>query len=187
MPYQNIINYYLLEIPCNWCWCKGKDIFQPMTSKRPSGKEFRYVDIETIDNKNYIVREPKIIQTVNAPSRASRETLVGDVVFSMVRPYLMNIARITENLSDCIASTGFYVCRPTRTLDSKFCYYLMISTYIVNGLNQFMKGDNSPSINADDITEFYYSLPPLSEQQRIVEKIEQIFVQLDILEKSLEE
>ncbi|MBO7605467.1 MAG: hypothetical protein J6S61_03270, partial [Elusimicrobiaceae bacterium] len=63
---------------------------------------------------------------------------IGDVVFSMVRPYLKNIARISENLENCIASTGFFVCRPKEFIDSKYCYYLMISSYVVNGLNQFM-------------------------------------------------
>ena len=175
------------EIPMNWCWCKGKEIFSQMTSKKPEGEEFKYIDIESVDNKLQKIHHPKIMKTSNAPSRASRETRIGDVVFSMVRPYLKNIARISENLENCIASTGFFVCRPKEFIDSKYCYYLMISSYVVNGLNQFMKGDNSPSINSDDITDFLYPIPPIEEQKRIIDRIEQIFEQLDILEKSLGE
>lgn len=175
------------EIPENWCWCTGNEIFSPMTSKRPDGEEFKYIDIESVDNKMQKIHHPKILKTSKAPSRASRETKIGDIVFSMVRPYLKNIARISEDLGDCIASTGFFVCRPNKFLDSKYCYYLMISSYVVNGLNQFMKGDNSPSINSDDITDFIYPLPTIEEQKRIVERIEQIFEQLDILDKSLGE
>lgn len=184
---KDVENEILFEIPKNWCWCKGKSIFLPMTSRTPSGSEFKYIDIETVDNKLQKIHYPKILKTENAPSRASRETLVGDTIFSMVRPYLKNIALITEDLSDCIASTGFFICRPNKALDPKYLYYLMISNYVVNGLNQFIKGDNSPSINGDDITEFYFPLPPLPEQKRIVTKIEQVFEQLDMLEKSLGE
>lgn len=172
------------EIPKNWCWCKGNEIFSPMTSRRPKGEDFRYIDIESIDNKIQKIHHPKVLKMENAPSRASRETKIGDVVFSMVRPYLKNIARISEDLEDCIASTGFFVCRPKEFIDSKYCYYLMISSYVVNGLNQFMKGDNSPSINSDDITDFLYPLPTLSEQQRIVSAIEKAFEQIDIIEKN---
>ena len=172
------------EIPENWCWCNGKEIFSQMTSKKPEGEEFKYIDIESVDNKLQKIHHPKIMKTSNAPSRASRETRIGDVVFSMVRPYLKNIARISENLENCIASTGFFVCRPKEFIDSKYCYYLMISSYVVNGLNQFMKGDNSPSINSDDITDFLYPIPPLSEQQRIVSAIEKAFEQIDIIEKN---
>ena len=48
-----------------------------------------------------------------------------------------------------------------------------------------MKGDNSPSINNDNITTFLYPIPPLTEQCRIVSKIEQIFAQLDEIERSI--
>ena len=69
---------------------------------------------------------------------------------------------------------------------SNYCYYLMISDYVVNGLNQFMKGDNSPSINKGNIDDWFFPLPSLSEQQRIVQKIEELFTSLDDIQKALE-
>ena len=172
------------KLPQNWCWTKGKFIFSPMKSVRPTGEMFQYIDIDSIDNTRQAVKEIKVIKTSNAPSRASRYTQEGDVIFSMVRPYLRNIAKISIN--DCIASTGFYVCRPLDMLHSEYCYYLMISDYVVCGLNQFMKGDNSPSINKGDIDNWLFPLPPFSEQQRIVEKIEELFSVLDNIQNALE-
>ena len=87
---------------------------------------------------------------------------------------------------DCIASTGFYVCRAKECLDRYFCLYMMISDYVVDGLNDFMKGDNSPSINKSHIDSFVFPLPPLNEQKRIVAKIEEIFAILDGIKESLE-
>ena len=119
------------------------------------------------------------------PSRASRYTQKGDVVFSIVRPYLRNIAKVINN--NCIASTGFYVCSPiSEILNSEYCYYLMISDYVIDGLNQFMKGDNSPSISRNHIDEWLFPMPPLAEQQRIVQKIEELFSALNYIQKSLE-
>lgn len=172
------------KLPQNWCWTKGKFIFSPMKSVRPTGEMFQYIDIDSIDNTRQAVKEIKVIKTSNAPSRASRYTQEGDVIFSMVRPYLRNIAKISIN--DCIASTGFYVCRPLDMLHSEYCYYLMISDYVVCGLNQFIKGDNSPSINKGDIDNWLFPLPPFSEQQRIVEKIEELFSVLDNIQNALE-
>lgn len=172
------------KLPQNWCWTKGKFIFSPMKYVRPTGEMFQYIDIDSIDNTRQAVKEIKVIKTSNAPSRASRYTQEGDVIFSMVRPYLRNIAKISIN--DCIASTGFYVCRPLDMLHSEYCYYLMISDYVVCGLNQFMKGDNSPSINKGDIDNWLFPLPPFSEQQRIVEKIEKLFSVLDDIQSALE-
>ena len=95
------------KLPRNWCWTKGKFIFSPMKSARPTGEMFQYIDIDSIDNTRQTVKEIKVIKTINAPSRASRHTQKGDIIFSMVRPYLRNIAKI--DINDCIASTGFYV------------------------------------------------------------------------------
>lgn len=173
------------KLPQNWTWAEGKNIFLPMKSTKPKDEEFQYIDIDSIDNKRQIISEVKTLKTSNAPSRASRYTQKNDVIFSMVRPYLRNIAKV--NNDNCIASTGFYVCSSNpRLLNSDYCYYLMISDYVVNGLNQFMKGDNSPSINKGHIDEWLFQLPPLAEQHRIVQRIKVLFSYLDEIQTALE-
>lgn len=175
------------EVPENWVWVYGKNIFMPMESRKPDGEDFYYIDIDAIDNKNQVVTEAKKIKTAQAPSRASRKLHTGDTVFSLVRPYLKNIAYIDVQLSDCIASTGFFVCTPNTALNDKYLYRLMVSSYVVDGLNKHMKGDNSPSIRKDDIENYPFPLPPLSEQQRIVERIEELFAKLDEAKERLQE
>ena len=169
------------EIPENWCWVTGNDIFNAMISCKPQGDEFKYIDIDSIDNKNHRIISPKILKVKNAPSRASRYTQPGDVLFSMVRPYLKNIALVEEG--SCIASTGFFVCSPMQLLTSEYCYYMMLSDYVVYGLNQYMKGDNSPSINNGHITSWLYPIPPINEQLRISAEIMKWFVFIDDLER----
>ena len=169
------------EIPENWCWVTGNDIFNAMISCKPQGDEFKYIEIDSIDNKNHRIISPKILKVKNAPSRASRYTQPGDVLFSMVRPYLKNIALVEEG--SCIASTGFFVCSPMQLLTSEYCYYMMLSDYVIYGLNQYMKGDNSPSINNGHITSWLYPIPPINEQLRISAEIKKWFVFIDDLER----
>ena len=107
-------NGHKWKLPQSWCWAKGRQIFLPMKSTKPHNDEFLYIDIDSIDNKRQIINKIKSIKTANAPSRASRYTQKGDVVFSMVRPYLRNIAKVS--VDGCIASTGFYVCSPIDDL-----------------------------------------------------------------------
>ena len=179
---KDITDEIPFEIPENWAWCRGHEILNPMESQKPLGEKFGYLDIASIDNKNNKISEVKFIATSDAPSRASRKVKFGDTLFSMVRPYLRNIAFVEKEYSKCIASTGFYICSPNKTLYSKFLFYLMLSEYVVEGVNKYMKGDNSPSINNENITNFLYPLPPLSEQRRIVEKIEELLALVDDLE-----
>ena len=176
------INGKLVEKTGEWEELSGKNVFYPLKSTKPSGESFKYIDIDSIDNKSCRIISPKLIKTSNAPSRATRYTQKGDVLFSIVRPYLKNIALIEED--DCIASTGFYVCHSDKMIP-KYCYYLMTSDYVVQGLNLYMKGDNSPSISIKDIQNFIFPVPPLEEQHRIVAKIEELFTQLDNIAEAL--
>ena len=166
-------------LPEGWKWVKGSSLLGPQESQKPTGDFFYYIDIDAIDNKQQKVTSPKEISVSKAPSRASRKVHEGDTIFSLVRPYLRNIAYIDFSLSNCIASTGLYICTPLRCTNSRFLYWLMTSEYVVMGLNKFMKGDNSPSIRKDDIENFPFPLPPLDDQQRIVDCIESLFAKLD--------
>lgn len=180
-------NQWPYILPENWCWTKGKYILEKMESQKPEGDYFYYIDIDAIDNSCQIVTEPKQIAVCDAPSRASRKLHVGDTIFSLVRPYLKNIAYIDKSLSNSIASTGFYVCTPKKNVFPKFFYWLMISPYVVDGLNKYMKGDNSPSIRGGDIEGFCYPIPPLPEQKRIVYRIESLFAKLDEAKEKIQQ
>lgn len=164
-----------------WKMVKGREIFLDTETRLPKGDYFDYIDIDAIDNKRHRIVAPKHIAVKDAPSRASRGVRAGDTLFSIVRPYLENIAYVDEEFSDCIASTGFFVCRPISDCDGRYLYWMMVSPKIVGGLNRFMKGDNSPSIRKGDIMSFDFPLPPLEEQHAIVAKVEELFAALDAM------
>ena len=166
-------------LPEGWKWVRGHALFKPQVSLRPSGTTFKYIDIDAVNNKNQTIQSAKILPTSEAPSRANRGVHEGDTLFSMVRPYLRNIAYVDASLSDAIASTGFYICSPLDGCNSRYIFHMMTSCYVVDGLNKFMKGDNSPSVRKGDIENFPFPLPPLDVQERIVTRIESLFAKLD--------
>ena len=174
----------------NWKEFLFKDVLLPMTSKKPTGEYFRYIDIDSIDNEFQEVKEPKYIQTEKASSRANRELKTGDVIFSLVRPYLRNIAFIDETLSDCIASTGFYVCRANKKIIPEYLYKFLCFDKTIGYLNKFMRGFNSPSIRNNDLLNMPIPLPPLEEQKEIVKILDSILSKekqvKEIAEKEIE-
>ena len=167
------------EIPDSWEWVRGKHIFTPMQSIKPSGDYFTYIDIDAVNNTSNIIDNPKKIPCSQAPSRASRKLWDNSILFSMVRPYLKNIALVSDKYSNAIASTGFYVVTPYNFLYSKYIFNLLLSPYVIDGLNQFMKGDNSPSINNEHIESFLYPIPPYSEQLRIVTALDNVLASIN--------
>ena len=176
-------NEHYPHLPNGWILLKGKYVFNPLKSTKPKTDIFKYIDIDSIDNKKQCVRQIKKLAASTAPSRASRYTRKGDVLFAMVRPYLKNIAIVPE--SDCIASTGFYICSSNGIITTDYCYYLMSSDYVINGLNQYMKGDNSPSISKNEIENWEFPIPPINEQIRITESIKILFSKIDNIAENL--
>ena len=173
----NITEQIPFDLPSSWNWVRGKTVFMPMESIKPSS-DFVYIDVDAVNNRKNIIEKPKMVKKENAPSRATRKLHKNDLLFSMVRPYLKNIALVDEKYKNAIASTGFYVITPSLGYYPMFLFHLMLSNYVVEGLNSFMKGDNSPSINNCHIEDYLYPLPPIEEQKRIVNKIDQLFKQL---------
>lgn len=176
-------NPHSRNLPNSWCEVRIIDLFHKMKRKIPFGQKFKYIDIDSIDNKTNTAY-PKEIEVTKAPSRASRHTKEGDIVFSMVRPYLRNIAKVP--FEGCIASTGFYVFSPSCAINKEFAFQLLLSPMVVNGLNTFIKGDNSPSINKDNVENYVVPLPPLNEQLRICERLGELYQILDEIEASLQ-
>ena len=182
---ENINDQIPFDLPEGWIWCRGYSCFEGMESTKPQGEFFDYIDIDAIDNRRHRIKGIKHLSVSKAPSRASRSVKNGSILFSLVRPYLENIALVKEEHTHCIASTGFYVCNSNGVLISEFMFFLMISGYVVKGLNQFMKGDNSPSISKDDIENWLYPIPPIKEQHAICRKLKENFSTIERIEKSL--
>ena len=181
----SIDNEIPFEIPDSWLWCRGYSCFEGMVNARPQGEFFDYIDIDSIDNYFHCIKEAKHLPVSKAPSRASRSVKNGSVLFSLVRPYLENIALVKEEYSHCIASTGFYICNSNGIFLPEFMFFLMISDYVVSGLNQYMKGDNSPAINTNTIENWLYPVPPIKEQRLICLKLNSVFSLIKGIERGI--
>ncbi len=83
------------DLPESWSWARGKSVFMPMESTKPSS-DFVYIDVDAVNNRLNIIDNPKKVRFENAPSRATRKLHKNDLLFSMVRPYLKNIALVDD-------------------------------------------------------------------------------------------
>ena len=67
--------------------------------------------------------------------------------------------------------------KPKPTLDKVFLYYLL-STKVQENLS-ISKGAAQPNLSSEQIKNISFSLPPLAEQQRIVDKLDAAFAEID--------
>lgn len=177
-----------VDAPPGWIIAKLGEITEcvdKIDPKKEPDREIRYVDISSIDNKRNEIKEPSPIRLSEAPSRARQIIKKGDVLFSLVRPYLRNIAWVDGSLDQEVASTGFCVLRANELIDPKFIFYKVISQKFINDISENQYGVSYPAVNEKQIRSQLVEVPPASEQRRIVKKIESLFAQLDKGEESL--
>lgn len=175
-----------LELPDGWRLVRLGDVCLP-TPRRSPRKEgpgaFLYVDIDAVDNRRQEIISPKCIQNGEAPSRARHEIRSGDVIFSLVRPYLRNIAIVPRDCDRQIASSAFCVLRPGRELTTGFLFHLVSSAPFIASIPTY--GHSPPAGRDDELLNVRIPLPPVHEQRRIVDVIEAGFALLDVAEAAL--
>jgi type I restriction enzyme S subunit len=82
------------DIPAGWEWVRLGEAVHDLGQKKPD-QQFSYIDVGSIDNFNgKLSDDENILQPENAPSRARKIIEQGVVIYSTVRPYLLNICII---------------------------------------------------------------------------------------------
>ena len=82
---------------------------------------------------------------------------------------------ISFSAKSCWPIDTTYFVRGSEHVDIRFSFYLYASLR----LDQFDRSTAIPGLNRDDAYDLVVDLPPLTEQQRIVAKIEELFSELD--------
>ena len=175
------------EIPENWVWVRLGEITFNHGQKTPDG-DFTYIDISSIDNaKQKMGSELAIVKVKDAPSRARKIVQKGDILYATVRPYLLNMCIVEKDISpEPIASTGFAVlCTPYPVLN-QYLFRVLMSPFFDKYANSLenSKGVAYPAINDTRLMNGLIPLPPLAEQQAIVEKLNRLLAEIDALENA---
>jgi len=177
------------EIPENWVWCRLGEIIEytvnlDIQKHLSPDTIINYVDIDAIDNQNFVIREAKQKAVSELSTRARRILKPNYIVYSTVRPYLKNIAIVEDEKANYIGSTGLNVFK-TLNIELKYAFYYLLTPYINNSFKDLMVGFNSPSITNDQFEKSLFPLPPLSEQKRIVGEIEKQFAKTKQLKEHI--
>lgn len=159
------------ELPSGWEWVRMDHVGHDWGQKTPEN-DFTYIDVGSINKELGIVAEPTIMQAQDAPSRARKIVRRNTVVYSTVRPYLLNIAVINDDFHpEPIASTAFAIVHPWEGISATFIYHYLRSPVFINYVESCQTGIAYPAINDKQFFAGVVAIPPLEEQLRIVDKV----------------
>lgn len=169
-------------VPHSWQWVRIRQVTSDRGQEVPSAA-FTYIDVSAINKEVGVINEPDIVAPSEAPSRARKVVMRGDVIYSCVRPYLLNIAVIDkEFVPKPIVSTAFAVLNGHGYIVPRYIWTVLRSPFMVQCVEETQRGLAYPAINDADFAVLPFPLPPLAEQHRIVAKVDELMVLCDQLE-----
>ena len=168
------------KLPENWCWTRMQEIAQWGSGGTPSRKVSEYYngDISWVKtgelNDDYIFETEEHI-TQEAISHSSAKIYPTDTV--VIAMYGATIGKVGI-LGIPAATNQACACAIVKpSTDYKYLFY-----YAQSQKDDFIKkgkGGAQPNISQEIIKFHQFPLPPLAEQQRIVDRIESLFSKLD--------
>ena len=168
------------KLPENWCWTRMQEIAQWGSGGTPSRKVSEYYngDISWVKtgelNDDYIFETEEHI-TQEAISHSSAKIYPTDTV--VIAMYGATIGKVGI-LGIPAATNQACACAIVKpSTDYKYLFY-----YAQSQKDDFIKkgkGGAQPNISQEIIKFHQFPLPPLAEQQRIVDRIESLFAKLD--------
>jgi type I restriction enzyme S subunit len=170
------------EVPQNWQWTPVRAIASDRGQEVPQST-FTYIDVTSIDKEAGVVADPKVLEASEAPSRARKITRKGDVIYSCVRPSLLNVAVVETDFDpQPIASTAFAILNGHGLVMPRYLWIVLRSPFMVECVEENQRGQAYPAINDADFAVLPFPLPPLAEQRRIVAKVDELMGLCDWLE-----
>lgn len=147
-------------------------------TEKPNEK-FIYIDVSSVNKETKQIETPNLIIGSNAPSRARKLIRTNDVIYATVRPTHQRIAVIPPAYHLQVCSTGYIVLRPKPFLNHNFLFFCLQTDSFNKKMEMLQKGANYPAVNDSDVKNINIPIPPLPEQQRIVDLLDESFAAIN--------
>ena len=172
------------KIPKTWAWCSHNSILDISGGSQPAKSYF-----ETIPKPNYI-RLYQIRDYGESPvpvyipiNLASKQTEKGDILLARYGGSLGKVFHAKQGAYNVAMVKVIF--KFENLIYKEYAYYYYLSDLYQGKLKEISRTAQT-GFNITDFNDMYFPLPPINEQQRIVQKIEELFSSLDDIQKSLE-
>lgn len=167
--------------------CLSKQTIKRANKHFNKEDKIQYIDIASINNSTNIIEGTTPYVFGVAPSRAQQVVNYGDILVSLVRPNLKNIAVIQYMNDSLVASSGFCVLRVGESINEMYLRQVVLSDSFTIYLMNRVSGANYPAVREEDIKRCKIGIPPLALQQEFTLKIEVIGKQKALIKQSIAE
>ena len=161
-------------VPENWCWTKLSYLISTSKEKTEdfSDSSTKYVGLENLEKDAGIVS----YGFVDGVKSLKNVFYKGQILYGKLRPYLN---KHDVAVFEGVCSTDILVFDVRESAINKYVdYFFNLQLFIEYAVSN-SKGINLPRVSENVVLDSLCPLPPLAEQQRIVDRIESLFAKLD--------
>ena len=184
------------KVPDNWCWVRLKilsdferGITFPASAKEKIANESNIPCIRTAN----IQEELEIDDLIYVDKKYMKENenkliRVNDIIMSSANSReLVGKVSYVNYVSEPMTFGGFVIVIRSQYIFSKFLFYFLRLEFLFGHfMGKSTQTTNIANINTANLGNYAFPLPPLAEQQRIVERIETLFAKLDEAKEKLQ-
>jgi type I restriction enzyme ecoR124II specificity protein len=178
------------EIPEGWVWCRLGEIAYIASGSTPKSTSFvdkgiPYLKVYNLRNQviDFDYKAQYIKESIHNGILKRSKTEIGDLIMNIVGPPLGKLAIIPTSLPESNFNQAAVLIRPYlhKNIINKYLFYFLSEMSEINSIST--KGSaGQVNISLSQAKDMKIPLPPLKEQHRIVQKIEQLFALVDIIE-----
>ncbi len=175
------------SVPENWCWTYIKSAYEVTSSKRVHKEDwlsegipfYRTRELVKLSNQGYVDNELFISDELYRTFKATYGVpQIGDLLISGVGT--IGIPYIIDSENPFYFKDGNVIwLKSKQLLNPKYTYYLYKSNYMDNMIHSMSSGTTVDTYTIVNANATPIPLPPSHEQQRIVDRIENLFAKLD--------
>lgn len=174
-----MINEQPYPLPDGWQWCRLGDVCNygchEMILPSALKVDKLLIDLEDIEKDSGKLIRRKVFNGTNANS-SKHVFQRGNVLYGKLRPYLNKVIIADE---DGYCSSEILPLDFNEKVLNRYAQLFLMSPDFVQCANQNSYGTNMPRLGTRAGRQAPFPLPPLDEQQRIVELLDELFAKLD--------
>lgn len=184
------------EVPENWVWVRLGSLAQDMadgpfgsnlkTEHYTNNKEVRIIQLSNIGENGWREDNKKYTTFEHAKVIARSKVEAGDIVIAKMMPAGRAIICPSYEQQYVLSSDAVKFV-PNSLVDNNFCCKGINSHFFQTLVQENTQGITRARTSIKKLKGYPFPLPPLSEQQRIVERIEELFAKLDEAKERLQE
>lgn len=180
------------EIPENWIWVRLGEICTKIGSgSTPNGSNYSQKGIpffrsQNIYDEGLIYDDIKYIADDVQKQMSGTLVMSDDILLNITGGSMGRCALVPSDFREGNVSQHVCIIRPT-SCDNKFIHKVVLSPYFQSLIFGSTTGAGREGLPKYNLEQFLIPLPPLSEQHRIVAKLEQLMRYCDELEQSIKQ